>query len=218
MRVYGDGDGRNNEIFVRVQVVYSGLAFFKWFLQNNLISFPSTFSLSAFISYCTVHLYKCDAQRGSCGLCLKADPLFGCVWCKGENRCTLKLHCLLPENQLLEPNGINSKCTNPKITQVRQKHQEKHTCHTKQYPKSSKVCLKWWVVVRIHIKHLGAQHILFHSKTWLRSITLLIHCTENSLVIPHMAVSTFFWTSSNIYCKTDKNGWRCSFSVNHVFV
>lgn len=70
----------------------------------------------------TVHLYKCDAQRGSCGLCLKADPLFGCVWCKGENRCTLKQHCPHPENQWLEHNGINSKCTHPRITQVR------HTC------------------------------------------------------------------------------------------
>lgn len=65
-----------------------------------------------------VHLYKCDAQRGSCGLCLKADPLFGCVWCKGENRCTLKQHCPHPENQWLEHNGINSKCTHPRITKV----------------------------------------------------------------------------------------------------
>lgn len=66
----------------------------------------------------TVHLYKCDAQRGSCGLCLKADPLFGCVWCKGENRCTLKQHCPRPESQWLEHNGINSKCTHPRITKV----------------------------------------------------------------------------------------------------
>ncbi|KAK7895344.1 hypothetical protein WMY93_020669 [Mugilogobius chulae] len=65
-----------------------------------------------------VHLYKCDAQRGSCGLCLKANPQFGCVWCKGENRCTLKQHCPHPENQWLEHNGINSKCTHPRITQI----------------------------------------------------------------------------------------------------
>ncbi|KAM3838120.1 plexin-A4-like, partial [Diretmus argenteus] len=64
------------------------------------------------------HLYKCDAQRKSCGLCLKADPLFGCVWCKGENRCTLKQHCPHPESQWLEHNGINSKCTHPRITQI----------------------------------------------------------------------------------------------------
>lgn len=83
-------------------------------------SLPLSLFLSVFFfSSCTVHLYKCDAQRGSCGLCLKADPLFGCVWCKGENRCTLKQHCPHPENQWLEHNGINSKCTHPRITQVR---------------------------------------------------------------------------------------------------
>uniref|UniRef100_A0AAY4CRJ5 Sema domain-containing protein n=1 Tax=Denticeps clupeoides TaxID=299321 RepID=A0AAY4CRJ5_9TELE len=65
-----------------------------------------------------VHLYKCDARRESCGLCLKADPLFGCVWCKGDNRCTLKQHCPHPESQWLEHNGLNSKCTNPHITKI----------------------------------------------------------------------------------------------------
>ncbi|KAI7791861.1 putative plexin-A4 [Triplophysa rosa] len=65
-----------------------------------------------------VHLYKCDARRESCGLCLKADPLFGCVWCKGENRCSLKQHCPHPQSMWLEHNGINSKCTNPRITKI----------------------------------------------------------------------------------------------------
>uniref|UniRef100_A0A8C2K8B7 Plexin A4 n=1 Tax=Cyprinus carpio TaxID=7962 RepID=A0A8C2K8B7_CYPCA len=65
-----------------------------------------------------VHLYKCDARRESCGLCLKADPLFGCVWCKGENRCSLKQHCPHPQSMWLEHNGINSKCTHPKITKI----------------------------------------------------------------------------------------------------
>ncbi|TTG93067.1 Plexin-A4 [Bagarius yarrelli] len=65
-----------------------------------------------------VHLYKCDARRESCGLCLKADPLFGCVWCKGEKRCTLKQHCPHPQSMWLEHNGINSKCTHPKITKI----------------------------------------------------------------------------------------------------
>ncbi|XP_066561226.1 plexin-A4 [Amia ocellicauda] len=65
-----------------------------------------------------VHLYKCGARRQSCGLCLKADPQFGCVWCKGEDKCTLKQHCLQPENQWLEHSGLNSKCTHPKITQI----------------------------------------------------------------------------------------------------
>ncbi len=66
-----------------------------------------------------VHLYKCDARRESCGMCLKADPLFGCVWCKGENRCSLKQHCPHPQSMWLEHNGINSKCTNPRITKVK---------------------------------------------------------------------------------------------------
>ncbi|KAK1169062.1 plexin-A4 [Acipenser oxyrinchus oxyrinchus] len=63
-----------------------------------------------------VHLYKCGAMRESCGMCLKADTHFGCGWCKGEDRCTLKQHCLLPE--WLEYSGMNSKCTNPKITEI----------------------------------------------------------------------------------------------------
>ncbi|KAG7279639.1 hypothetical protein CRUP_019376, partial [Coryphaenoides rupestris] len=46
-----------------------------------------------------------------------ADPLFGCVWCKVEKRCSLKQHCPYPESQWLEHNGLNSKCTNPRITQ-----------------------------------------------------------------------------------------------------
>lgn len=115
--------------------------YFIWFLPRiNLAAFgviickkklvhfspfflPSIFVLSP--PACAVHLYKCDAQRGSCGLCLKADPLFGCVWCKGENRCTLKQHCA-NENTWLEHNGINSKCTHPRITKVRRMHQRPH--------------------------------------------------------------------------------------------
>ncbi|KAL7828196.1 hypothetical protein AOLI_G00313480 [Acnodon oligacanthus] len=65
-----------------------------------------------------VHLYKCDARRESCGLCLKADPLFGCVWCKAEKRCMLKQHCPHPQSMWLEHNGINSKCTHPRITKI----------------------------------------------------------------------------------------------------
>uniref|UniRef100_A0AAY5ETK9 Plexin-A4 n=1 Tax=Electrophorus electricus TaxID=8005 RepID=A0AAY5ETK9_ELEEL len=65
-----------------------------------------------------VHLYKCDARRESCGLCLKADPLFGCVWCRSEKRCTLKQHCPHPQSMWLEHNGINSKCTHPKISKI----------------------------------------------------------------------------------------------------
>uniref|UniRef100_A0A8C3V2S4 Plexin-A2 n=1 Tax=Catharus ustulatus TaxID=91951 RepID=A0A8C3V2S4_CATUS len=43
-----------------------------------------------------VHLYKCAAQRESCGLCLKADPKFECGWCSGEAKCTLRPHCGSP--------------------------------------------------------------------------------------------------------------------------
>ncbi|XP_067110336.1 LOW QUALITY PROTEIN: plexin-A4, partial [Osmerus mordax] len=62
-----------------------------------------------------VHLYNCAAQRGSCGLCLKANPQYGCVWCKGESRCTLKQHCPHPESQWPKH---NPRCTHPRITQI----------------------------------------------------------------------------------------------------
>uniref|UniRef100_A0AAR2ISC4 Plexin-A2 n=1 Tax=Pygocentrus nattereri TaxID=42514 RepID=A0AAR2ISC4_PYGNA len=65
-----------------------------------------------------VHLYKCSAQRESCGLCLKADQRFGCGWCAGESRCTLRKHCPSLAGRWLEPTGHNSKCTHPRITEV----------------------------------------------------------------------------------------------------
>uniref|UniRef100_A0A452GVX5 Plexin A4 n=1 Tax=Gopherus agassizii TaxID=38772 RepID=A0A452GVX5_9SAUR len=65
-----------------------------------------------------VHLYKCGAMRDSCGLCLKADPDFECGWCEGQNQCTLKHHCPIPENQWLELSGTKGKCTNPRITDI----------------------------------------------------------------------------------------------------
>uniref|UniRef100_A0A8C7ZEQ5 Plexin-A2 n=1 Tax=Oryzias sinensis TaxID=183150 RepID=A0A8C7ZEQ5_9TELE len=40
-----------------------------------------------------VHLYKCSAQRDSCGMCLRAEKKFQCGWCSGEGRCTMKQHC-----------------------------------------------------------------------------------------------------------------------------
>uniref|UniRef100_A0A8C2Q4D9 Plexin A2 n=1 Tax=Cyprinus carpio TaxID=7962 RepID=A0A8C2Q4D9_CYPCA len=40
-----------------------------------------------------VHLYKCGAQRDSCGVCLKAERKFQCGWCSMEGRCTLRQHC-----------------------------------------------------------------------------------------------------------------------------
>lgn len=66
----------------------------------------------------TVHLYKCGAMRESCGLCLKADPDFECGWCQGQAQCTLRQHCPIHESQWLELSGANSKCTNPRITEV----------------------------------------------------------------------------------------------------
>nr|XP_033814619.1 plexin-A4 [Geotrypetes seraphini]XP_033814620.1 plexin-A4 [Geotrypetes seraphini] len=65
-----------------------------------------------------VHLYKCGAMRESCGLCLKADPDFECGWCKGEDKCTLRQHCQVPDNQWLELSGTQRKCTNPRITEI----------------------------------------------------------------------------------------------------
>uniref|UniRef100_A0A8C9SSD8 Plexin A1 n=1 Tax=Scleropages formosus TaxID=113540 RepID=A0A8C9SSD8_SCLFO len=39
------------------------------------------------------HLYKCFAQRDSCGMCLKADPRFECGWCVQEKKCSLRQEC-----------------------------------------------------------------------------------------------------------------------------
>uniref|UniRef100_A0A3P9QG52 Plexin A2 n=2 Tax=Poecilia reticulata TaxID=8081 RepID=A0A3P9QG52_POERE len=68
-----------------------------------------------------VHLYKCAAQRDSCGMCLKADRKFQCGWCSGEGRCTLRHHCPLINpytTRWLNLSTKNVKCTNPRITEV----------------------------------------------------------------------------------------------------
>ncbi|KAG5282326.1 hypothetical protein AALO_G00054760 [Alosa alosa] len=68
-----------------------------------------------------VHLYKCAAQRDSCGQCLKAERRFQCGWCSGEGRCTLRHHCTLPNpytGRWLNMDNKNVKCTNPRITEV----------------------------------------------------------------------------------------------------
>ncbi|KAK6308309.1 hypothetical protein J4Q44_G00215800 [Coregonus suidteri] len=68
-----------------------------------------------------VHLYKCAAQRDSCGMCLKAQRKFQCGWCSGEGRCTLRHHCppLNPNTtRWLDLSSKNVKCTNPRITEV----------------------------------------------------------------------------------------------------
>ncbi|XP_038526507.1 plexin-A2 isoform X1 [Canis lupus familiaris] len=65
-----------------------------------------------------VHLYKCAAQRESCGLCLKADRKFECGWCSGERRCTLQQHCVSPSSPWLDWSSHNVKCSNPQITEI----------------------------------------------------------------------------------------------------
>ncbi|XP_072571219.1 plexin-A2-like [Paramormyrops kingsleyae] len=67
-----------------------------------------------------VHLYKCTAQRYSCGKCLKVDRKFQCGWCSGEGRCTLRHHCPGPpySSRWLDLSARNVKCTNPRITEV----------------------------------------------------------------------------------------------------
>ncbi|XP_029550197.1 plexin-A2 [Salmo trutta] len=68
-----------------------------------------------------VHLYKCGAQRDSCGMCLRAERKFQCGWCSGEGRCTMKQHCspISPyASRWLNLSARNVKCTNPRITEV----------------------------------------------------------------------------------------------------
>lgn len=65
-----------------------------------------------------VHLYKCAAQRDSCGLCLKAERKFGCGWCRGERRCTLPQHCSGSAGPWLDWSSHSVKCSNPQITEV----------------------------------------------------------------------------------------------------
>ncbi|NWU02100.1 PLXA2 protein, partial [Urocynchramus pylzowi] len=66
-----------------------------------------------------VHLYKCAAQRESCGLCLKAEPKFECGWCGGEARCTLRPHCGSPgARPWLDWSSHNVKCSDPRITEI----------------------------------------------------------------------------------------------------
>ncbi|XP_073795327.1 plexin-A2 [Danio rerio] len=68
-----------------------------------------------------VHLYKCGAQRDSCGVCLKAERKFQCGWCSMEGRCTLRQHCPMTNpytSRWLHLASTNVKCTNPRITEV----------------------------------------------------------------------------------------------------
>lgn len=83
------------------------LALLAYLVSKYLLPLPSA-----------VYLYKCGAMRESCGLCLKADPDFECGWCQNPGQCTLRQHCPAHESRWLELSGANSKCTNPRITEV----------------------------------------------------------------------------------------------------
>ncbi|NP_001345058.1 plexin-A3 isoform 2 precursor [Mus musculus] len=63
-------------------------------------------------------LYKCWAQRPSCGLCLKADPRFNCGWCISEHRCQLRAHCPAPKSNWMHPSQKGARCSHPRITQI----------------------------------------------------------------------------------------------------
>lgn len=63
-------------------------------------------------------LYKCQAQRSSCGLCLKSDPRYECGWCVPERRCLLRPHCPSPRQNWVPPGRRGARCTHPRITQV----------------------------------------------------------------------------------------------------
>ncbi|XP_061470157.1 plexin-A3 isoform X1 [Rhineura floridana] len=63
-------------------------------------------------------LYKCSAQRSSCGLCLKSDPRYECGWCVHERRCLLRPHCPASRQNWVPPGRRGARCAHPRITQV----------------------------------------------------------------------------------------------------
>ncbi|XP_067403019.1 plexin-A3 [Emydura macquarii macquarii] len=63
-------------------------------------------------------LYKCPAQRPSCGLCLRSDPRYECGWCLPERRCVLRPHCPTPKLNWVPPGRRGARCSHPRITQV----------------------------------------------------------------------------------------------------
>lgn len=83
-------------------------------------------------------LYKCWAQRPSCGLCLKADPRFNCGWCVSEHRCQLRAHCPASKTNWMHPSQKGTRCSHPRIAQVSLPHLP-HAGHpgVRAYPLSS---------------------------------------------------------------------------------
>uniref|UniRef100_A0A4W3GK03 PSI domain-containing protein n=1 Tax=Callorhinchus milii TaxID=7868 RepID=A0A4W3GK03_CALMI len=65
-----------------------------------------------------VVLYKCPAQRETCGECLRADPRLRCGWCSQEQECRLFQHCSSPDSNWLHPGARNIRCRHPHISQV----------------------------------------------------------------------------------------------------
>ncbi|XP_063806547.1 plexin-A3 [Pseudophryne corroboree] len=63
-------------------------------------------------------LYKCHAQRESCGLCLKADPRFECGWCVSDSKCLLRQYCANPKTNWMHLSKRNTRCTNPQIYEI----------------------------------------------------------------------------------------------------
>uniref|UniRef100_A0A3B3T602 Plexin A3 n=1 Tax=Paramormyrops kingsleyae TaxID=1676925 RepID=A0A3B3T602_9TELE len=63
-------------------------------------------------------LYKCEAQRESCGLCLRADSAFDCGWCLADKKCLLRQHCHTPELNWMHQNRRSVRCSHPRITKI----------------------------------------------------------------------------------------------------
>ncbi|XP_056278148.1 plexin A3 isoform X3 [Pseudoliparis swirei] len=61
-------------------------------------------------------LYKCEAQRSSCGQCLKAPTVFECGWCSESRRCLLRQHC--PSESWMHHGRHNLRCSHPRITRI----------------------------------------------------------------------------------------------------
>lgn len=63
-------------------------------------------------------LYKCEAQRSSCGQCLKAPPAFECGWCTETRKCLLRQHCPSPDQNWMHHSRHNLRCSHPRIAKV----------------------------------------------------------------------------------------------------
>uniref|UniRef100_A0A3Q2XEH6 Plexin-A3 n=1 Tax=Hippocampus comes TaxID=109280 RepID=A0A3Q2XEH6_HIPCM len=63
-------------------------------------------------------LYKCEAQRWSCGQCLKAPTAFQCGWCAESRKCVLRQHCPAPEHSWMHHGRHNVRCSHPRINKI----------------------------------------------------------------------------------------------------